>query len=764
MQTARAGFLRYSWSLASVAVAVLLWLALGPLIDRTSVVFFVAAVVLSAWLGGLGPSLLATVLGVAAVDYLVLPPVYVLEVDGLADLVDLAAFAFIAVLVSSLHHKLLEQRRRADAERERVVTILDSISDAFLTVDRDWRYVYLNSKAVAMTRLTPEELLGKRIWDVYPQLVDTPLHRAAAQAMHERVAAHAEHNITGTGTWLSVRAYPSEQGASLYFQDISARKQAERAIYEQQEWLETTLSSIGDAVIATDAQGHVRFMNPVAEVLTGWQQAEAIGRALDDVFVIVNERTREPVESPIATVLRDGIVTGLGNHTILLARDGREWPVDDSGAPIKGSDDQVIGAVLVFREITARKAAEDRLRFLAEVGELLNDSLEYQPTLQTLARLAVPTLADWSAIDIVQPDGTFERLAVAHQDPSKVELAHELLRRYPVDPNEAHGLAYVVRTGEPALYPEISDELLVAGAQDEEHLRIARELGLKSAIIVPLIARGRTLGAVSFVSAESGRRYDVADLSFAEDLARRAALAVDNARLFQAEEEAHRRAEEALKLRDTFISVVSHDLKNPLAGIKGYAQLMRRRGTYDEQAVDRIAAQVSLLERLISDLTDVARLESRRLELHPRRLDLTGLVRDSVDQLQRQTTDHRLLISAPSQAVEGRWDPDRLGQVLQNLLANAVKYSPDGGDIAVQVESLGDRAQVSIRDEGLGIPTEALPHLFDQFFRAHGDDSAPGLGLGLYIARSLIEAHGGQLWVESQGPGHGSTFRFTLPL
>src|SRR4051812_30808373 len=146
MQAARAGLLRYSWSLATVAVAVLLSSALGPLIDRTSVVFFVAAVVVSAWLGGLGPSLLATVLGVAAVDYLLLAPPHVLAVNGVADLVDLAAFGLVAVLVSSLHHKLLEQRRRADAERTRVATILDSISDAFLTVDRDWRYVYLNSR------------------------------------------------------------------------------------------------------------------------------------------------------------------------------------------------------------------------------------------------------------------------------------------------------------------------------------------------------------------------------------------------------------------------------------------------------------------------------------------------------------------------------------------------------------------------------------------------------------------------------------------
>lgn len=563
MPPARPGILRYGWAVASVAVAVLLSLLLGSLVERTAAVFFVAAVALTARRGGLGPSLLATVLGVAAVDYYLLPPVREFSINGVADLVDLAVFGFVAVLVSSLSRDLVEARERADAsrvaadleraaadeERARAETILDSISDAFLVLDRDWRYAYLNGKAIAMTRLPIDELLGKRIWDVYPQLVETPLHHAARRAMDERIDAYAEHNITGTGTWLAVQAYPSEQGASLYFQDISERKRAELAAREQREWLETTLSSIGDAVIAANADGRVRFMNPVAEALTGWQHAEALDRPLEDIFVIVNEQTRAPVESPITKVLREGVVTGLANHTILLARGGAEWPIDDSGAPIKGPNGEIVGAVLIFREISERKREDDRLRFMAEVGDLLNDSLEYQTTLQAVARLAVPTLADWAAVDMLQEDGSLKRLAVEHQDPSKVELALELHRRYPPNLDEPTGLPHVLRSGESVFYPDIPDELLVAASRDEEHLRIARDLGLRSALIVPLTARGRTLGAISFVLAESGRRYDVSDLAFAEDLARRAGLAVDNARLYEAEQQAHRLAQEALQMR-----------------------------------------------------------------------------------------------------------------------------------------------------------------------------------------------------------------------
>lgn len=190
---------------------------------------------------------------------------------------------------------------------------------------------------------------------------------------------------------------------------------------------------------------------------------------------------------------------------------------------------------------------------------------------------------------------------------------------------------------------------------------------------------------------------------------------------------------------------------------------MRRRGAYSEQATERIEAQVGLLERLIGDLSDVAGLQARRLELLPRRVDLGVLVRDCVDQVRRQDTSHVVQVAVPAGALEGTWDPERLSQVLQNLLANAIKYSPDGGTVAVTVEDLGDRAQVSIRDMGLGIPPEALPRLFDQFYRVEEHRGAPGLGLGLYIARSLIEAHGGRIRAESEGPGQGSTFLFTLP-
>ena len=761
---------RYAWAGITVLVAAVLSDMLAPLTERSAVAFFVAAVAVTAWRGGLGPSLVATVLGVEAVNYLVIPPMYAFEINGTEDLIDLAVFGLVAVVVSSLHRNLWEARQRAEAshqsaeaERARVETILESISDAFLVLDREWRYTYLNSKAIAMTRRSAEDLLGKRIWDVYPQLIDTPLHHAAAQAMDERVEARAEYHLTVTNVWLAVQAYPSEHGVSLYFQDITAQKQAELAAREQQEWLEMTLSSIGDAVIATDVQGQIRFLNPAAELLTGWTRDAAIGQPLDTVFVIVNEQTRAPVESPIAKVLRDGVVTGLANHTILIARDGTEWPIDDSGAPIHGAQHEIVGAVLVFREISERKREDDRVWFLADVGELLTESLDYRSTLQTVARLSVPILADWAAIDILQEDGSIQRLAVEHQDPSKVELAHELHRRYPPDLNDPDGLPQVLRTGEPAFYPEIPDELLVAGARDEEHLRIARDLGLKSAIIAPLNARGRTLGAVSFVSAESGRRYTAADLAFAEDLARRAALAVDNARLYQAEQQAHRLAEEAVQIRDTFMSVISHDLRNPLAGIKGYAQLMRRRGAYSEQTIERIESQVGLLERLIGDLADVASLQANRLELRLQRVDLGDLVQECIEQAARQSTSHQIRLAVPTPAPVGFWDPDRLRQVLQNLLTNAIKYAPDGGDILVTVQDLGDEAQVSVRDEGLGIPAEALPHLFDQFYRVQDGSSAPGLGLGLYIARSLIEAHGGRIRAESDGPDRGSTFRFTLP-
>ncbi len=345
----------------------------------------------------------------------------------------------------------------------------------------------------------------------------------------------------------------------------AARRRAEEAAQRRGEQLRVTLASIGDAVIATDADGRVTFLNAVAALLTGWSAADADGQPIDAVFRIVNANTREPVESPVSRVLRDGLVVGLANHTILLGRDGVERPIDDSGAPIRDSEGQLIGVVLVFRDFTKREQADatrsellhreqlarivaerarEQLAFLAEAGAVLSSSLDYTTTLRHVASLAVPRMGDWCAVDVLDEGGRLERLVVVHTDPAKVALAEEVYRRYPPNPAASSGAWHVIRTGEAVRIPQIDDDMLVAGAQDAEHLALLRALGMRAALTVPLLAGERILGTLTLVMAESGRGYEEVDREVALSLGRRAGLAIEKAQLYAAEQRARLAAEQ----------------------------------------------------------------------------------------------------------------------------------------------------------------------------------------------------------------------------
>jgi PAS domain S-box-containing protein len=324
--------------------------------------------------------------------------------------------------------------------------------------------------------------------------------------------------------------------------------------------LETAL----DAIITMDHEGRITEFNPAAERMFGFHRAEALGKELAELIIpsAMRERHRKGLAHCLAT--GEGPVLGKRIEMMALRAESTEFPVELAIARISGEGPPMFSGHI--HDITERRKSETRQRFLAEASNLLAASLDYQTTLQSVAHLAVPHLADWCAVDMPAEDGTMCRAAVSHIDPAKIELAHQLDRRYPPNPNAAIGAAEVMRTGKPEMVADMPDEILRAGTQDEQHYQIIKALGLKSYICVPLAARGRNLGAITFIGAESGHRYGPDDLALAEELARRAAIAVDNALLFQAERE----RSEQLTLA---IQEVHHRVKNNLQAVSALLEM-----------------------------------------------------------------------------------------------------------------------------------------------------------------------------------------------
>ena len=615
------------------------------------------------------------------------------------------------------------------------------------------------------------EWRGLRGWDpVHPDDV-AALRVAWPKAKDDGTPFEAEFRMRrhdGEYVWMGSRAHPLRDDNGQIREwfgvtfDISDRKRAEADRERALELWTTTLRSVGDAVISTDAEGRIRFMNPVAERLTGWTADEAARRSLHDVFRIFNEETGASIESPVDKVLRDGAVVGLSNHTALRKRDGAAVPIDDSAAPIRDRDGAIEGVVLVFRDASAEKLEGYRRAFLAKATEEMVAAVDYNDALARVAALAVPRLADWVSIDVAESGSLVTRqLAVAHVDPAKIELARELGRRYPPDPNATTGVPKVMRTGQSEFYPEIPSALLEAAAVDDDHRCIIRELDLRSALVVPLRGKDHVFGAITFVLAGGERRYGDRDLALAEELAHRVAVLIERRRL---EEE----AEHANRMKDEFLATMSHELRTPLQAIVGYASMLERGIARDPaKAIATILRNATAQTRLVEDILDVARIASGKLRLAMSRVDLAAAVRAALEAVRPAAAARRIRIVediAPDLgAVYG--DLDRLQQIVWNLLTNAVKFTEPDGVVEVHAARTGSAFRVTVRDHGKGIPPEHLGRIFERFRQLDSSTTRArgGLGLGLAIVRYLVEAHGGTVHAHSDGPGTGATFTVALP-
>ncbi|AKJ01397.1 Sensory box histidine kinase [Archangium gephyra] len=446
-------------------------------------------------------------------------------------------------------------------------------------------------------------------------------------------------------------------------------------------------------------------------------------------------------------------------------RAGEERWVCERGVGIGETPDGVGVLEGFITDITAFKRAEQRQAFLSSVSETLASSLDYEDTLAHVVQRAVPVLGEGCVLDTAEPEGPLRRLAVAHVDPARAELAWELARSYPQRLEDTGGAGAVIRTGKTEVRQHLSDEQFVQYAKDARHLELLRGTGVTSMLTVPLRARGRTLGALTFFHCHTERRYEPEDQLLAEDMARRAALAVDNARLY-------REAQLAVQLRDEFLSVASHELKTPLTPLHLKLTALSRElprccaGDARSEALQRHVTvakrQVHKMSTLINALLDISRLSRGQLKLEPENTDLGEVLGEVTAWFSPEAARVGSALQVEGEArVPGWWDRLRLEQVVTNLISNAIRYGA-GRPIHARVEVVGERARLVVRDEGIGIPPEALERIFGKFERAVPDHHSGGLGLGLYITRSIVEAMGGTIQVDSR-PGQGSTFTVELP-
>lgn len=425
----------------------------------------------------------------------------------------------------------------------------------------------------------------------------------------------------------------------------------------------------------------------------------------------------------------------------------------------KGKAVRMLG---ISMDIDTRKQAENNAHFLAEASKILSSSLDYQTTLNSVAHLAVPEISDWCSIDLLDADGKVKQVVVAHKDPAKIKWARELRKIQPIDMSAPTGIPNVLRTAKPEFYPLITNEVLAATSRSPKQLKVAKSLGLTSAMIVPLFADGKTIGAITFVTTETRREYKKSDLAMAEELASRASLAIENARLYKG-------SQDAITMRDDFISVASHELKTPVTSVKIFTQVLQHHSEAigDKKAVDylqKMDKQLNKLTDLIYNLLNISKIQAGRMEFSKKLFDFDKSISEVIEVLQQGSSSHRLVIEGETnKKVVG--DEDRIGQVLSNLVSNALKYSPKEKKVIIKLSADSKNVTVAVQDFGIGMADKHLVKIFERFYRVYDttDKTFPGLGIGLYISAEIVKRHKGKLWVESNA-GKGSTFYFSIPI
>jgi PAS domain S-box-containing protein len=578
--------------------------------------------------------------------------------------------------LSLMRESLERQRAQAalSATNAKLVTILETITDGVCAIDANWRFSYVNRRAEQLLQRDQDELLGKPLWEVYAQTSGTEFYQKCHECVNTQTPIQFEGFVERLNCWFQYNLYPSTEGFSLYFQDITIRKQAE---FECQRLLEQEQSAR--------------------------HQAEA---------------------------------------------------------------------------------AEQRCSFLSELSRVLATSLDYQTTFNTIAHSIVPFLADYCLLQKLDPRGVFHPVVAIHRDPQKQTLVETLAQRYPDVAQRSTSLtAQAMRSQQPILISELSDATLQSITQDEQLLAIGRALQPVSTMLLPLWARGRIVGILLFVSSDSGRQYTQDDLKFANDIADRVAMAIDNTELYQ-------RSQETSRLKDEFLNNLSHELRTPLHAINGWAQMLNRYTPGESRyriGVETITRKAQELQTLIYDLLDLSRMIRGKLHLKPTSIDLIQITRNVISSfqiaLEKKQLHLELIVNGNKinndtvrdfEILTQHWeafqvwaDADRMRQIMWHILSNAIKFTPNQGTVRVKLLSEPEASivEIVVEDSGKGIHPNFLPYVFECFRQGDGSTTRAhgGLGLGLSLVQYLVELHGGTINVSSPGEGQGTIVTLQLP-
>jgi PAS domain S-box-containing protein len=562
------------------------------------------------------------------------------------------------------------------------------------------------------------------------------------------------------------------------------QRQNEELTVARQRYLEQ-FDFAPDGYLVTDLTGVVEEANIAAAVLLHSEREMMAGKPLV-VFLPSDDQDRFAAH---LLQLQSGSVHRIRDwQTTIRPLSGRPFPAALTVGVVRNNEGKPAGLRWLLRDVTNFKRAESeradllvrervaraeatasrRLGFLSEASRLLTASLDSEATLLSVARLSVPFLADWCLIYILDDNGSTRRVAVAQADTSKGDLAHNLGLHH--SPDIPMWISETLEGGHARTFPEITPALLASLAVNEEHFQTIQAMEARSAMVVPLTARGRTLGVIVLVSAESERSFHEADQELAEDLARRCAYAVDNARLYSEVIVQRDKAEKASRVKDEFLAILSHELRNPLVPILGWSRILKTRAVITDDVLNEgilsLERNAHNIQRLVDDCLELVRTSTRTIRLALEQVDANQIVAASIEAIVPLAREKGLKLDLEL-AHEPLWvlgDRTRLEQVVVNLLTNAVKYTPSG---SIQIRSAvsGNEAIISVRDTGVGIAPDFIEKVFEPFRQASSAwlTSESGLGIGLSIAHEIVRLHAGKIWAESEGLHRGSLFSVSLP-